>query len=89
MWSRIFDLLLNTGEYNQRLLDSNIEPSELSVPEYLRSEECDYDFLQCDFPLLGEIVSAREELESWLKANCSKGGKSLRVLIGKLSNQQK
>ncbi|KAJ3089502.1 hypothetical protein HK102_006235 [Quaeritorhiza haematococci] len=79
IWREFFDVLLNAGEYNDRVLSQAEQKEDLEVSEWMvRSGGTDYEQVASEFPMLRRVREIRRKMEVWLEANGYKGGKSVR-----------
>ena len=80
LWKDLFDLLLNAGSHNSKLLEKSTSES-LAVEDSLLGPGTDFEVLEQEFPLIQKIHDKRIEMEQWLRTSCCSGGRSLRNLL--------
>ncbi|KAJ3238847.1 hypothetical protein HDU81_007047 [Chytriomyces hyalinus] len=78
MWERLFDVLLNLETAGDLVASGSTAKGKLVKD--LERDEAFADLVEI-FPAAFKIRGVRYEMEEWLAASCSKGGKSLKSLL--------
>ncbi|KAJ3404140.1 hypothetical protein HDU80_003241 [Chytriomyces hyalinus] len=78
MWERLFDVLLNLETAGDLVASGSTAKGKLVKD--LERDEAFADLVEL-FPAAFKIRGVRYEMEEWLAASCSKGGKSLKSLL--------
>ncbi|KAJ3285076.1 hypothetical protein HK104_009651 [Borealophlyctis nickersoniae] len=91
LWREVFDVLLNSGARNQRLLagahpsntDSPID--DVPVEEWMVGPGTDYRALEQEFPAIKDIRKVRAGLEKWLVGVSVRSSKNLKMLLKRVA----